>query len=311
MGTKKKQIPAIWILLGVLVLLLAVYFGMKIMNKKQVQKAAEQAEAETVYITDISEVNKIRYDIGNGEMAFEKQDDVWVYTADNDFPLLQTYPEGLADTFGKLKAERELKDGDALSEYGFDEPVYTVILTDSDGNDTELYFGHSVGDNYYVTVGDTGEVYTASSSVIGEITESLSEIAQYDDYPNIGSGNLKKEVITQNGTTTTYDSENEDDTENISAVAGGLGAVTLDTAADYSVEDEDLEIYGLDESSRIVVEATYTQNGEEGTLLLYIGCEDGEGNRYVMVNESRIVYLISDAVCGNILNEEDETETEE
>ena len=311
MGTKKKQIPAIWILLGVLVLLLAVYFGIKIMNKKQEQKAAEQAEAETVYITDISEVKKIRYDIGNGEMAFEKQDDVWVYTADNDFPLLQSYPGGLADTFGKLKAERELKDGDALSEYGFDEPVYTVILTDSDGNDTELYFGNSVGDNYYVTVGDTGEVYTASSSVIGEITESLSEIAQYDDYPNIGSGNLKKEVITQNGTTTTYDSENEDDTENISAVAGGLGAVTLDTAADYSVEDEDLEIYGLDEDSRIVVEATYTQNGEEETLIMYIGCEDGEGNRYVMINESKIVYLISDAVCGNILNEEDETEAEE
>mgnify|MGYP007007086680 CR=1 FL=1 len=36
----------------------------------------------------------------------------------------------------------------------------------------------------------------------------------------------KKEVITENGTTTTYDSENEDQEEEIAAVAGGLGRVT-------------------------------------------------------------------------------------
>ena len=38
-------------------------------------------------------------------------------------------------------------------------------------------------------------------------------------------------------------------------------------------------------------------------LTLYIGNEDGDGSRYVMVNGSRIVYLISDEICGNILNE--------
>ena len=76
-------------------------------------------------------------------------------------------------------------------------------------------------------------------------------MAQLDDYPSIGSGNLLKEVITQNGETTTYDSENEDQTEDIAAVAGGLGAVTLSEAADYSVEDKDLAGFGLDENTRI------------------------------------------------------------
>ena len=111
-----------------------------------------------------------------------------------------------------------------------------------------------------------------------------------------------KEVISQNGETTTYDSEDEDQAEDIAAVAGGLGAVTLSEAADYSVEDKDLGMYGLDADSRITVEATYTQDDEEQMLTLYIGNEDGNGNRYVMLNDSRIVYLISDEICDNILN---------
>ena len=68
------------------------------------------------------------------------------------------------------------------------------------------------------------------------------------------------------------------------------------------MEDKDLEGYGLDETSRITVEAVYTENGEEKTLTLYIGDEDEDGNRYVMINDSRIVYLISDEICQNILN---------
>ena len=128
--------------------------------------------------------------------------------------------------------------------------------------------------------------------MLDDFKTELSDFAQLDEYPSIGSGNLKKEVITENGTTTTYDSENEDQEEEIAAVAGGLGAVSLTTVADYSVEDADLAGYGLDEASRITVEATYTKN------------EDENGNRYVMLDGSKIVYQISDEVCKNILNQE-------
>ncbi len=76
----------------------------------------------------------------------------------------------------------------------------------------------------------------------------------------------------------------------------------LSEAADYSAADEDLAGFGLDETARITVEAVYTQDDEDKVLTLYIGGEDGNGNRYVMINDSRIVYLISDEICNNILN---------
>ena len=168
---------------------------------------------------------------------------------------------------------------------------------------TTIKVGNATGNDYYATVDDTEKVYTIPATSLDDIQTELDQIAQLYTYPSIGSGNLKKEVITQNGETTTYDSENEDQAEDVAAVAGGLGAVKLSEAADYSVDDADLAGYGLDATSRITVEVTYTSDDEDQTMTLYIGGENGSGDRYVMMNDSRIVYLISDEICNNILNQ--------
>lgn len=304
MMDKKKKIKGVWILSGALILLLAVYFGMRAWNQNREEKEEQQAEADTVHVTETAaaDIVSLKFDVGSGEMEFTKEDDTWYYASDRDFPLAQSYPEDMAAAAGNIIADRELTDGDALEDYGLDEPVYTLEYTDSEGNVTQVCFGNTTGDYYYVTVGDTGKVYTVESTITDSFNYTLADIAQYDEYPSIGSGNLVKEVITQNGETTTYDKDNEDQEEDITAIAGGLGAVSLTEAADYSVADEDLAGYGLDETARITVEATYTQDDEENILTLYIGGEDGNGNRYVMVNDSRIVYLISTEICDNILN---------
>ena len=300
----RKKNKGILILLAVLILLVAVYFGLRTWNAQQEEKAQEEQEAATVHVTDTSaeDIVSLKFNVGNGDLEFSKEDDQWYYTPDKDFPLQQSYPEDMAETVGSITAGRELTDGDSIDAYGLDEPAYTIEYTDADGNTAELLFGDMTGDDYYVMLNGNDTVYTVNSSVIDPFNYTLDDMARLDDYPSIGSGNLVKEVITQNGETTTYDSEDEDQAEDIAAVAGGLGAVTLSEAADYSVEDEDLDVYGLDEDSRITVEATYTQDDEEQLLTLYIGNEDGSGNRYVMLNDSRIVYLISDEICDNILN---------
>ena len=300
----RKKNKGILILLAALVLLLAAYFGLRTWNVRQEEKEEEEQEAAAVHVTDTSsgDIASFKFNVGNGDLEFHKEGDRWYYTPDKDFPLKQSYPEDMAETAGNITADRELTDGDSLDAYGLDDPVYTLEYTDADGNVTELLFGNMAGDDYYVMKSGSDTVYTVASSVIDPFNYALDDMAQLDDYPSIGSGNLVKEVITQDGGTTTYDSENDDQAEDIAAVAGGLGAVALSEAADYSVEDEDLDMYGLDGTSRITVEATYTQDDEDQLLTLYIGNEDGNGNRYVMINDSRIVYLISDEICDNILN---------
>lgn len=303
-----KKTKKLLLLFGIFLLLLGILFGIQARNKRQEQKDAEEKEAAKIYVTDLKNVSEVRYDVGNGELGFAKQNDKWIFIEDSDFPLKQSVPEQIIDTFGKLEAQRELKDGDSLEAYGLKNPAYTVCLTTTDGAQTILQFGNAVDDSYYLTVEGTDRVYTVASGVLDELQYTMDELAQFDTYPEIGSGNLLKETITENGKTTTYDSEKEEDAENIAAVAGGLGAVKLDTAAEYSVSDEDLPKFGLDEKARITVEVTYKANDIEDAMTLYIGNTNGSDKRYVMINDSRIVYLISDEVCKNILNVDDATE---
>ena len=298
-----KKNKALLILLGVLIVLLAAYFALKAWNRQQAEKD-EESDAVVVTQIDPAAIKAISYDIGDGERAFEKRDGTWIYTPDADFPLDQSVPETIAEDMGQLKADRELVDGDELADYGLEEPDYTVTLTEADGTVTEIKFGNTVDDYYYVSLDDSGTVYTVPSSAADNLSQSLNDMAQFDDYPSIGSGNLKKVVITSGETSTVYDSENEEQSEDISAIAGGLGTVALSEAADYSVADADRGNYGLDNASRTTVEVTYTEDNEDKTMTLYIGGEDGDGSRYVMIDDSRIVYLISDEICGNILNED-------
>ena len=246
--------------------------------------------------------------------AIHLDDDMQIYTsgATNIFK----YPE-LSDNQSAQEIISAFEEKQQLSE------LVTQTLAKEDNTGIQVYIGdetpvqtmrdcsvvtatYELGDGMKGTIGIIGPKrmdYEHVLKSMKRLQTELDQIAQLDTYPSIGSGNLKKEVITQNGETITYDSENEDQAEDVAAVAGGLGAATLSEVADYSVDDADLTGYGLDETSKITVEVTYTSDDEDQTMTLYIGGENGSGDRYVRINDSRIVYLISDEICNNILNQ--------
>ena len=84
-----KKHRSLLILTGALAVLVIVYLGLGSYNRKQEQKEAETAEANTVTVTDISDLQEISYQYEGKIFAFAKNEDVWYYTKDKEFPVAQ------------------------------------------------------------------------------------------------------------------------------------------------------------------------------------------------------------------------------
>ncbi len=312
---KKKR--TLEILLIVLAALIIVYLIL-LHRAKQTENDADTSIA----ITSVEDAKAFTYNFGNGEISLTKADDGWIVADDKEFPLDQTYPEDMCETVQNLRADRKLTDTDDLADYGLENPVYTLSITGDDGNTTTVSVGNSTGNDYYVTL-DNKTIYTVSADTFSDFLNPLSNMAKLDSTPSISSGNLVKEVITHGDSSTTLESEDE-----INAIAGGWGVLSLDTVADYSAADADLPDLGLDQNSRTTVSVTYTTDSDtdadddedtdtddaasskeddeseknEHLYTIYIGNDAGDGTSYVMVQDSRIVYKVTNEVLSNILN---------
>ena len=167
-------------------------------------------------------------------------------------------------------------------------------------------------------------VYTVTSSAVSVLQHDLDTLVEKDTMPAIGSGNLLTAEFTENGQTTTYSSDNEEQSETIANIAGGYGAMTLTDLASYHATAEELTTFGLDEASRTTVTLTYQESSSDSsdsdsrdseeedsgslTYTLYLGSDSGDGTRYVQVQDSDLVYLVSSDVLNNLLGIGNSTE---
>ena len=295
---KKKTI----ILLATILLLIVANGAASAWNDKSEKKKEKEAEASKIYLTDAGDITAYSYSDGNQNMSFTKADDTWEYDEDNEIPVNQDTVQSTADAIRQMEAVRELENPDQLSDYGLDKPSYTIQFQDNDGVTTEILIGNGAGENYYATVGDSGKVYTISSDFQSYLQFDLTNLVQYDTVPSIGSGNLKSVTITENGTDTVY----EDD-DQVGELAGGFGTLSLTDCVNYHASTEDLAEYGLDEGQRITAKAIYTDSSDkEQTFTVYLGKTDDAGeNRYIMVEGSDMVYRISETVAQNMISIEE------
>ena len=280
--------------------LLALYTGISIYQKH----SSEKKESENIiWIKKLSSLTSISYN--NGEnLSFVKENGTWYYTSNKEYPIVQSYLKELASQFQNVEAVRELKDGDSLSNYGLDQPSYTIKVKDKNGAQATYYIGNATGENYYFTVDDKSKIYTVSSNILSNLSSSLNDMIETDTFPSLSTGNLTKVVVNNNGKKTTYTSSSKN---GLDSIAGGLGVFTFGDCQDYSASGNELSKYGLDAASRISVEISYkdTDTSKKKNLTLYIGKNDKDKkNYYVKLKDSKMGYLSDADVVKNILNPE-------
>lgn len=286
------------ILVGILVALAILYIGLRFWNQKN-----SREEEEKIAVTEEVKLSGLSYTDGTDTMAFKKEDGIWYYEADQEIPMNQTTVEDIVSKVENLSAVRELDNPDDLVDYGLEEPAYTIRYTTEDEEESILYIGNTTGENYYVTINDTKKVYTITSDLVTSLQFDLSGLVENDSVPSIGSGNLKKVEVTEDGMTDTYEEEGE-----LGELAGGFGTLSLTECVDYHVTEEKLLQYGLDEENRITAVATYQDSSteKEETFTVYIGNVEESGTyRYIMAKDSKMVYQVNKDIVKNMITVEE------
>ena len=299
-----KKYKSLVILLTVLVVLVVAYVVTGQLKKKSAEKENEEKQ---IAVLDMSDITSIQYTNGTDTMSFIKEGGTWYSESDKEFPLQQSSLKTMAETFGTLSANRELTDGDTLADYGLEEPQYTITLKDADGEQQNIYIGNAAGEDYYMTVGDKEKIYTVDYSVVNAMNFDLDSMLQKDTFPSIGADNIKKVTITKAGETTEYDADNSDQSDDITAIGGGLGAAYFVDCVDYSVQADELAQYGLDEAQRTTVTVVYTDSDDkEQTFILYVGGRDeSDAYNYVQMDGSKMVNTMTKETVNSILNIEE------
>lgn len=286
----------LFLLGGIFIVLVLIYLALS--SYQWDAGEADSGEDSQIQVTDLGELSSFQFtdqSTGTG-MSFVKEDGTWYMADDREIPLDQTYIDAMENTYASLTATRQIDEPDALSDYGLDSPAYTVQATDADGNTTTFSVGDAADEDYYLTVDSAqAPVYTVTSSAVSVLQYNLDTLVEKDTMPAIGSGNLLTAEFTENGQTTTYSSD-----------------------------DEELTIFGLDEASRTTVTLTYQESSSDSsdsdsgdseeedsgslTYTLYLGSDSGDGTRYVQVQDSDLVYLVSSDVLNNLLGIGNSTE---
>ena len=176
---KKKKL--LWIVFAVL-LMAVCGCGKKEVAQEPVKIYAGMGEIEYVEFSD-------RRTTG----ILIKQEDIWSWDHSTKLVLNQeTVAEELKDLC-QVTAVEHIKKEESLDAYGLENPEYTLIIKDTDGQTKTLYIGSEAGDDVcYAAVDGKDTVYTLSEEVV-EYWDELLEQKVYREQLDALSAPTKKQ----------------------------------------------------------------------------------------------------------------------
>lgn len=339
---KNRQTMKMTAAVIVLVLAVAAYFGISMWNKSEADK--EEAENASIQLMDLTEddIAAFSYQYNGETITFVKEDGTWYLDSDREFPVKQSSIEGKLSSVASTTASREIEiSEDNLSDYGLDEPVNTITVTDSEGNKTILEIGDQNGTSseYYCRLNESNKVYMISSSLDSMMSFDVYTVADMSSFPSISSDSIKELTVSDKNQSKTLDSDDD------SSAFTTISSLYYTNQIDYNCED--MSEYGLDQPQYTVtikyleetedetesdtqaeedevieedtsetdetVEETEETYDEEDltTVVLYIGSSTDNGY-YVRVDDSTEVHMISsDDVESLVESLSSDSETEE
>ena len=89
-----------------LAVLCVIYGGVGRYMARSQEQAEQKMEGDKAYLTALSNVSSVSYNLNDQELSFTKKDGEWKYDGDDLFPVKQSEVESVASTVSKLEALR-------------------------------------------------------------------------------------------------------------------------------------------------------------------------------------------------------------
>ncbi len=283
---KKKKVLPLVLMVILLVVLIVSYFALK--NYNSSKEDTTETDSESILSFNYENVTEIELKNPTGTYKFEYDltDSTWKYADDKDFPLDDSQIKSLLGAICSLNAQRRLEDSlDNISEYGLENPAYTIKVTGDEGIDYTLNIGDkSSSDNYYAYLDGTNVVYMIDDTTVSYAGKSLYDMAKVDTvtaitdsdvyeleidgkiYSYFEGGNAQYDYTVSNNWFEKLDdgSYKALDTTQMSSIISGITGMSYASCVNYKPSDEELIQYGLDdEHAKKVVVRYYVTVADE------------------------------------------------
>lgn len=309
------------VILGVLCLALAGYAIVTAISKD-----SEESEKDIVlsYI-EPEDMTSFSYQHHNDEeytddlYSFVKEDGVWYYEPDKEFPVNQIMAETKATIISDITAERLVEENpDDIAQYGLDEPYLTVSV--SDAENTYVY---QVGDynasttTYYIMQEGKDAVYLADSELFIAFDIQLWDMITKENFPELDVDtftrvtfefpdqkiDLKKAKLEKDYVKAEWYllDDNGQIIENTNKVVTGqypklIPDLTYLREVDHKCEASEYEQYGFN-NPEMKISVEYEIDGKTDSFELIVGCITSENyiyeDYYAKSNKSDAVLTIN------------------
>ena len=321
-----KRLKRLGILLGILVVVcIAAFCAIRYEEHQEKIKNSE----ETILEVDPDTVTQLSWEYNGNSFTLNKENDVWTYADDENFPVDQDHVQTMLELFQEFGVSFVIEDVGDYSQYGLDNPTCTITLQTEDTTYTVQLGNYSnMDEKRYVSIGD-GNAYLVNEDPLDTFDVELKDLIQNDEIPAFDqvtsmetSGETAETIQYVEDSSDTY---REDDvyfvqqgnellpldTSLVNTYLSSLHSLYLDDYVTYNVTDEELESYGL-KAPDLILTVNYTskdedENETEETFVIHVSHnpdqtipdvsetdeEDDSFDAYVRVGESSIVYKIT------------------
>jgi hypothetical protein len=162
MEKQKKQLMA---LLAVLVVAVVAFFGVsKISNADEEE---DTTPAYSVNEIEADNVTRLVFTNSNGTVSLSKSGDEWYSEDDKSLDIDEDTVNTLVGKMAGLTSDDKIENVTDLSQYGLDEPVKTIMISDGTNTCTILVGSYnSITSTYYICLeSDTTTVYSTDNRV--------------------------------------------------------------------------------------------------------------------------------------------------